>query len=173
MGLGIECQKRLNRSTRHGQWWLQLRLCPDSKNHGVQSKGHLRSYPTHKVFVKVSKGSVLDMASKINFRHWQRPSQTFWYQKSRKRPFTTSQSGKAIYRYQCINLGCDDEYIGETSTGPLVKDTKIAPEGPLCHPSPQLAITGHTTNHNNFTRKIGREGHNLARTYKGIYLHQA
>ena len=34
-----------------------------------------------------------------------------------------NQSG-TIYWYQCSNLSCDDEYIGETSIGPLVKDTK-------------------------------------------------
>ena len=34
-----------------------------------------------------------------------------------------NQSG-AIYRYQCNNLGCDDEYIGENLQDPLVKDTK-------------------------------------------------
>ena len=33
-----------------------------------------------------------------------------------------NQSG-AIYWYQCGDLGCDEEYIGEPS-GPLVKDTK-------------------------------------------------
>ena len=33
-----------------------------------------------------------------------------------------NQSG-AIYRYQCGDLGCDDEYIGKPP-GPLVKDTK-------------------------------------------------
>ena len=35
-----------------------------------------------------------------------------------------NQSG-AIYWYQCGDLGCDDEYIGET------------PEGPLSYSSPQ------------------------------------
>ena len=29
----------------------------------------------------------------------------------------------AIYWYQCEDLACDDEYIGEPP-GPLVKDTK-------------------------------------------------
>ena len=35
------------------------------------------SYPTHKVFVKVSKGSVVDMASKLTSRV-AKPSKTFW-----------------------------------------------------------------------------------------------
>ena len=56
-----------------------------------------------------------------------------------------NQSG-AIYWYQCVDLGCNDEYIGETPR------------------------TGHTTNQNNF-QIIGREGHNLARNIKeSIYI---
>ena len=35
------------------------------------------SYPTHKVFVKVSKGSVVDMASKLTSKVAE-PSKTFW-----------------------------------------------------------------------------------------------
>ena len=35
------------------------------------------SYPTHKVFVKVSKRSVVDMASKLTSRV-AKPSKTFW-----------------------------------------------------------------------------------------------
>ena len=35
------------------------------------------SYPTHKFFVKVSKGSVVDMASKLTSRV-AKPSKTFW-----------------------------------------------------------------------------------------------
>ena len=61
----------------------------------------------------------------------------------------------AIYRYQCNNLGCDDEYIGETSRT-FGGKIQRAPEGPLCYPSPQYP-TGHTTNQNNF-QIIGREG---------------
>ena len=46
-----------------------------------------------------------------------------------------NQSG-AIYWYQCGDLDCDDEYIGETSRtfGERYKET---PEGPLTHSSPQ------------------------------------
>ena len=63
-----------------------------------------------------------------------------------------NQSG-AIYWYQCGDLGCDEEYIGETSA--------------IHHHSSQ---TGHPTNHNNF-QIIGREGHNLARNIKeSIYI---
>ena len=78
-----------------------------------------------------------------------------------------NQSG-AIYRYQCNNLGCDDEYIGETSRtfGERYKEHLKAPSAIHHHST----ITGHTTNHNNF-QIIGREGHNLARNIKeSIYI---
>ena len=65
-----------------------------------------------------------------------------------------NQSG-AIYRYQCNNLGCDDEYIGETSRtfGERYKEHLKAPSAIHHHST----LTGHTTNHNNF-QIIGREG---------------
>ena len=77
------------------------------------------SYPTHKVFVKVSKRSVVDMASN-SLQGWQNHQKPSVSPKD-KDPIL-NQSG-AIYRYQCNNLGCDDEYIGKPP-GPLVKDTK-------------------------------------------------
>ena len=74
-----------------------------------------------------------------------------------------NQSG-AIYWY----LGCDEEYIGETSRtfGERYKEHLKAPSAILHHSSQ----TGHPTNHNNF-QIIGREGHNLARNVKeSIYI---
>ena len=73
-----------------------------------------------------------------------------------------NQSG-AIYWYQCGDLGCDDEYIGETSRtlGERCKKHLKAPS-PIHHHSNQ---TGHPTGHNNF-QIIGREGHNVARYIK-------
>ena len=73
-----------------------------------------------------------------------------------------NQSG-AIYWYQCDDLGCDDEYIGETSRtfGERYKEHLKAPSG-IHHHSSQ---TDHPTNHNNF-KIIGREEHNLARNIK-------
>ena len=41
----------------------------------------------------------------------------------------------AIYWYQCGDLGCDDEYIGETSRT-FGEKIQRAPEGPLCYSSP-------------------------------------
>ena len=78
-----------------------------------------------------------------------------------------NQSG-AIYWYQCGDLGCDDEYIGETSRtfGERYKEHPKAPSA-IHHHSSQ---TGHTTNQNNF-QIIGREGQNLARNIKeSIYI---
>ena len=78
-----------------------------------------------------------------------------------------NQSG-AIYWYQCGDLGCDDEYIGETSRTFVerYKEHLKAPSA-IHHHSSQ---TGHPTSHNNF-QIIGREGHNLARNIKeSIYI---
>ena len=78
-----------------------------------------------------------------------------------------NQSG-AIYWYQCGDLGCDDEYIGETSRtfGERYKEHLKAPSA-IHHHSFQ---TGHTTNQNNF-QIIGREGQNLSRNIKeSIYI---
>ena len=78
-----------------------------------------------------------------------------------------NQSG-AIYWYQCGDLSCDEEYIGETSRtfGERYKEHLKAPSA-IHHHSSQ---TGHTTNQNNF-QIIGREGHNLARNIKeSIYI---
>ena len=67
-------EKRLNKSSRQvndgGNNTAQ------SANHEVQSKATL-SYPTHKVFVKVSERSVVDMASKLTSKVAE-PSKTFW-----------------------------------------------------------------------------------------------
>ena len=78
-----------------------------------------------------------------------------------------NQSG-AIYRYHCGNLGCDDEYIGETSRtfGERYKEHLKAPSAIHQH----SIQTGHTTNQNNF-QIMGREGQNLARNIKeSIYI---
>ena len=74
----------------------------------------------------------------------------------------------AIYWYQCGDLGCNDEYIGETSRtfGERYKEHLKAPSA-IHHHSIK---TGHTTNQNNF-QIIGREGQNLARNIKeSIYI---
>ena len=77
-----------------------------------------------------------------------------------------NQSG-AIYWYQCGDLGCDDEYIGESSRtfGESYKEHLKAPS-PIHQ---QINQTGHPTSHNNF-HIIGMEGHNLARNIKESIL---
>ena len=73
-----------------------------------------------------------------------------------------NQSG-AIYGYQCGDLGCDDEYIGETSRTFGERYTEhLKPPSAIHHYSNQ---TGYTTSYNNF-QIIGRDGHNLARNIK-------
>ena len=78
-----------------------------------------------------------------------------------------NQSG-AIYWYQCGGLGCNDEYIGETSRtfGERYKE-HLKPPSAIHHHSSQ---TGHPTNQSNF-QIIGREGHNLTTNIKeSIYI---
>ena len=65
-----------------------------------------------------------------------------------------NQSG-VIYWYQCGDLGCDDEYIGETSrTSDERYKEHLKALSPIHHHSSQM---GHPTNHNNF-QIIGRKG---------------
>ena len=69
----------------------------------------------------------------------------------------------AIYWYQCGDLACNDEHIGETSRtfGERYKEHLKDPS-PIHHHNIQ---TNHPINHNNF-KIIGREGHQLSRYVK-------
>ena len=69
----------------------------------------------------------------------------------------------AIYWYQGGDLGCNDEYIGETSRtfGERYKEHLKDPS-PIHHHNNQ---TNHPINHNIFNI-IGREGHHLSRYIK-------
>ena len=71
----------------------------------------------------------------------------------------------AIYWFQCWDLACGDEYIGETSRtfGERFKEHLKEPS-PIHHHS---INTGHPTTQQNF-QIIGREGHGTARTIKRI-----
>ena len=73
-----------------------------------------------------------------------------------------NQSG-AIYWFQCGDLSCDDEDIGETSRtfGERYKEHLKDPSPIHQHSNHK----GHPTSHNNF-QKIGRERHSLARNIK-------
>ena len=74
----------------------------------------------------------------------------------------------SIYQYQCMELKCDEEYIGETSRtcGERYKE-KLKEPLPIYGHSSQ---SGHSTNPDNFTI-IGRADHGLARTIKeSVYI---
>ena len=68
-----------------------------------------------------------------------------------------------IYWYQCEELTCNEEYIGETSRifGERYEE-HLKEHSPIYGHSSQL---GHSTNPDYFTI-IGREDHNFARTIK-------
>ena len=75
---------------------------------------------------------------------------------------------EAIYWFQCSDLTCNDELIGETSRtfGKRFKE-HLKDLCPIHHHS---NITGHPTSQDNF-RIIGRDGHGLGRTIKeSIFL---
>ena len=73
----------------------------------------------------------------------------------------------AIYWFQCDDLSCDDEYIGETSRtfDERYKEHLKDPSSIHQHSN----NTGHSTSHNNF-QTIGREGHSLAKNIKESIL---
>ena len=74
----------------------------------------------------------------------------------------------AIYWYQCGELVCNEEYIGETSKtfGKRYKEHLKEPS----HIHAHSTQTGHSINPDNFTI-IGREDHGLARTImESIYI---
>ena len=146
-------EKRLNKSTSE--------VIDGVNNQGTTvAQAVTLSYPTHKVFVKASKRSVVHMAFKPTSKVVV-PSKTSLSPPKDTDPMV-NQSG-AMYRYQCGDLGCDDEYIGETSRtfGERYKEHLKDPS-PIHQHSNQ---TGHPTNHNNF-QIIGREGNNSARNIK-------
>ena len=117
------------------------------------------SCPTHKVFVNISRRSVVDITFKPTSK-LAGPSKASW-SPPRQRP--NGQPKWCHLLVQCGDLGCDEEYIGETSRtfGERCKEHLKAPSA-IHHHSSQ---TGHPTSHNNF-QIIGREGHNLARNIK-------
>ena len=74
----------------------------------------------------------------------------------------------SIYWYQCGELTCDEDYIGETSRtfGERYKECLKEPS-PICGHNNQ---SGHSTSCDNFTI-LGREDHSLARTIEdSIYI---
>ena len=134
-----------------------------SANHGVKSKGHIVIPYTQGLCESIKK-----ICGRYGIQtHFKggRTIKNLLVSPKDKDPMV-NQSG-AIYWYQCGDLGCDDEYIGETSStsGERYKEHLKSPSA-IHHHSIQ---TGHTTNQNNF--QIGREGQNLARNIKeSIYI---
>ena len=89
------------------------------------------------------------------------PSRPSWSPPRTKIPWST-----IVVPYILVpsgDLGCDDEYIGETSRafGERYKEHLKEPSSLHQHSN----LTDHLTSHNNF-QIIGREGHNLARKIK-------
>ena len=155
-------ENRLNRSTRQVNDGGNNSAQP--ANHGVQSKGHI-VIPYTQGLCESIKRICGRYGIQTHFKGGKTIKNLLVSPKD-KDPML-NQSG-AIYRYQCNNLGCDDEYIGETyrTFGERYKEHLKAPSAIHHHST----LTGHTTNHNNF-QIIGREGHNLARNIKeSIYI---
>ena len=155
-------EKRLNRSSRQVNDGGNNNA--QSANHEVQNKGH---------FVIPYTQGLCESIKKICGRHGiqthfkgGRTIKNLLVSPKDKDPMV-NQSG-AIYWYQCGDLGCNDEYIGETSRTFCERYKEhLKDPSAIHHHSNQ---TGHTTNQNNF-QIIGREGHNLARNIKeSIYI---
>ena len=155
-------EKRLNKPTRQvndgGSNSAQ------TANQGVQSKGHI-VIPYTQGLCESIKRICGRYGIQTHFKGGTTIKNLLVSPKD-KDPMVNQSS--AIYWYQCGDLGCDDEYIGETSRtfGERYKEHLKAPSAIHHHST----ITGHTTNHNNF-QIVGREGHNLARNIKeSIYI---
>ena len=161
-GLWTRWKKRLNRSSRQvndgGTYSVQ------SANHEVKNKGHIVIPYTQGLCESIKK-----ICGRYGIQtHFKggRTIKNLLVSPKDKDPMV-NQSG-AIYWYQCGDLGCDGEYIGETSRtfGERYKE-HLKPPSAIHHHSNQK---DHTTNQNNF-QIIGREGHNLARNIKeSIYI---
>ena len=114
--------------------------------------GVILLYLTNKVSVKVSRISVGGIAYKPTSKVVA-PSRTYWSLPWTKTPWSAKVG--PLYWFQCGNLTCDDEYMGETSRtfGERFKEHLKDPS-PIHHHSNN---TGHPTSQNNF-QIIGREG---------------
>ena len=102
-------EKRLNRSSRQVNDGGNNSAQP--ANHGVQSKGHI-VIPYTQGLCESIKRICGRYGIQTHFKGGKTIKNLLVSPKD-KDPML-NQSG-AIYRYQCNNLGCDDEYIGETS----------------------------------------------------------
>ena len=154
-------EKKLNRSSR--QVNDGGTNSSQSANHEVQNKGHIVIPYTQGLCESIKKICGKD-GIQTHFKDG-RTIKNLLVSPKDKDPMV-NQSG-AIYWYQCGDLGCDDEYIGETSRtfGKRYKE-HLKPPSAIHYHSNQ---TGYTSNQNNF-QIIGR-GTNLARNIKeSIYI---
>ena len=127
-GLWTRWKKRLNRSSRQVNDGGNNNA--QSANQGVQSKGHIVIPYTQGLCESIKK-----ICGRYGIQtHFKggRTIKNLLVSPKDKDPMV-NQSG-AIYWYQCGDLGCDDEYIGETSRtfGERYKEHLKAP---LCHSS--------------------------------------
>ena len=153
-GLWTRVEKRLNRSSRQVNDGGTNNA--QSANHEVKNKGHIVIPYTQGLCESIKK-----ICGRYGIQtHFKggRTIKNLLVSPKDKDPMVNQS--RAIYWYQCGDLGCDDEYIGETSRtfGERYKEHLKAPSA-IHHHSNQ---TGHPTTQNNF-QIIGREGHNLAR----------
>ena len=161
-GLWTRWRKALDRSTR--QVNDGATNCAQSANNEVKNKGHIVIPYTQGLCESIKK-----ICGRYGIQTHFKGGRTFknlLVSPKDKDPMVNQS--RAIYWYQCGDLGCDEEYIGETSRsfGERYKEHLKAPSA-IHHHSSQ---TGHPTNHNNF-QIIGREVHNLARNIKeSIYI---
>ena len=121
-------EKRLNRSSRKVNNGGNNNA--QSANHGVHSKGHIVIPYTQGLCESIKK-----ICGRYGIQtHFKggRTIKNLLVSPKDKDPIV-NQSG-AIYRYQCGDLGCDDEYIGETSRT-FGKRYKEHLKAPLCHSS--------------------------------------
>ena len=159
-------EKRLNRSTREAIDGAnnQGTTAAQPVTNEVKNKGHIGIPYTQGPCESIKK-----ICSRYGIQtHFKggRTIKSLLVSPKDKDPMVNQSS--AIYWYQCGDLGCDDEYIEETSRtfGERYKEYLKAPSAIHYHSSQ----TGHSTSHNNF-QIIGREGHNLARNIKeSIYM---
>ena len=140
-------EKRLNRSTRQATDGGTTGAQPATNE--VKNKGHIVILYTQGLYE-----SIKNICGRYGIQtHFKggRTIKSLLVSPKDNGPMV-NQSG-AIYWYQCGDLGCDEEYIGETSRtfGERYKEQLKAPSA-IHHHSSQ---TGHPTNHNNF-QIIGR-----------------
>ena len=156
-------EKRLNRSTREVSDGVSNQAAQPATNE-VKNKGHIVIPYTQGLCESIKK--ICDRYGIQTHFKGGRTIKNLLVSPKDKDPMV-NQSG-FLYWYQCGDLGCDEEYIGETSrtSGERYKEHLKAPSA-IHHHSSQ---TGDPSNHNNF-QIIGREGHNLARNIKeSIYI---